>query len=85
MKILIQNGSILQRKKLVRKDLLIEDNTIILIDDEIEDEGYHVIDATGKFVSPGLIDMHVHLREPGFEHKETIETGTMAGARGGYT
>lgn len=85
MKILIQNGSILQRKKLVKKDLLIEDKKIILIQDEIEDEGYHVIDATNKFISPGLIDMHVHLREPGFEHKETIETGTMAGARGGYT
>ena len=44
-----------------------------------------VYDATGLIVAPGLIDMHVHLREPGFEHKETIATGTAAGAAGGFT
>lgn len=43
------------------------------------------IEIDGKFVSPGFIDMHVHLREPGFEHKETIATGTRSAARGGYT
>lgn len=85
MKLLIQNGSILEGKNLVKKDLLIENDTIIEIQNEIENKGYQVIDATNKFISPGLIDMHVHLREPGFEHKETIETGTKAGARGGYT
>ena len=44
-----------------------------------------VYDATGLVVVPGLIDMHVHLREPGFEHKETIATGTAAAAAGGFT
>lgn len=44
-----------------------------------------ILDLGGKFISPGFIDMHVHLREPGYEVKETIETGTRAGARGGYT
>ncbi|WP_322924605.1 dihydroorotase [Paenibacillus campi] len=50
-------------------------------------QGQHVteIDGTGKLLAPGLIDMHVHLREPGFEHKETIATGTAAAAKGGYT
>ncbi|TBL78180.1 dihydroorotase [Paenibacillus thalictri] len=47
--------------------------------------GHETIDAAGKLVTPGLIDMHVHLREPGFEHKETIATGTRSAARGGFT
>lgn len=47
--------------------------------------GHNVIDAAGKLVAPGLIDMHVHLREPGFEHKETIATGTRSAAKGGFT
>lgn len=47
--------------------------------------GHQVIDAAGKLISPGFIDMHVHLREPGFEHKETIATGTRSAARGGFT
>jgi dihydroorotase len=46
---------------------------------------YKIINAAGKFVFPGLVDMHVHLREPGFEYKETIRTGTAAAARGGFT
>ncbi|WP_010270068.1 dihydroorotase [Paenibacillus senegalensis] len=48
-------------------------------------EGHEVIDAQGKLAAPGLIDMHVHLREPGFEYKETIATGTRSAARGGFT
>ena len=44
-----------------------------------------IVDCTGLIVSPGLVDMHTHLREPGFEHKETIESGTRAAALGGYT
>lgn len=46
-----------------------------------EPAGAQVIDGSGNFVSPGFVDVHVHLREPGFEHKETIETGTAAAAR----
>lgn len=48
-------------------------------------DGHETIDAQGRLVSPGFIDMHVHLREPGFEHKETIATGTRSAAKGGYT
>ena len=47
--------------------------------------GCEVIDLRGKIVAPGFVDMHVHLREPGFEHKETIETGTLSAAHGGFT
>jgi dihydroorotase len=49
------------------------------------DPEYRTIDATGMYVFPGLVDMHVHLREPGFEYKETIRTGTMAAVKGGFT
>lgn len=50
-----------------------------------QDGGVREIDASGKYVMPGFVDLHVHLREPGFEYKETIKTGTMAAARGGFT
>jgi len=49
------------------------------------DETYETIDASGKYVMPGFLDLHVHLREPGFEYKETVKTGTAAAAKGGFT
>lgn len=54
-------------------------------DEKIEEENVTVIDASGKYVMPGFLDLHVHLREPGFEYKETIKTGTEAAAKGGFT
>ncbi|REK67053.1 MULTISPECIES: dihydroorotase [Cohnella] len=53
--------------------------------DSPDTEGAEVIDAEGKLISPGFIDMHAHLREPGFEYKETIATGTLSAAKGGFT
>lgn len=66
-------------------DLLIEDTLIKKRGAALEEEADKVIDASGCFVMPGLIDLHVHLRDPGLTHKEDIETGTKAAARGGVT
>lgn len=85
MGILLKNGLILDKNNLVEKDVLIIDNIIEKIEENIDEDMHQVIDVSNQFISPGLIDMHVHLREPGFEHKETIETGTKAAAKGGYT
>lgn len=86
-KILIKQGHLVNPASQTDKvcDILIQGNMIAEIADEISDEDAEVLDATGKIVMPGLIDLHVHLREPGFEYKETIKTGSMAAAHGGVT
>lgn len=67
-------------------DVAIADGIVTEIASNIEPtESDFVIDAEGKYVMPGFIDLHVHFREPGFEYKETIKTGAMSSARGGYT
>lgn len=67
-------------------DLYIKDGRIEAVGRNIPvEQGVEVIDATGKVVAPGLIDLHVHLREPGFEHAETIATGALSAAAGGFT
>ncbi len=70
-----------------RFDLRIENGVVAEIAERIEPSGNgtETIDATGLIVCPGLIDIHVHLREPGFEYKETVQTGTRAAAAGGFT
>lgn len=65
--------------------MLIENQHIQSIEDNITEKTDQTIDAKGKLLTPGFIDVHIHLREPGGEHKETIKTGTQAAARGGYT
>ncbi|WP_088808636.1 MULTISPECIES: dihydroorotase [unclassified Listeria] len=83
---ILKNGQILNENgELTKQDILISGDKIVKIAENITEETATVIDVKGKFVSPGLIDVHVHLREPGGEHKETIETGTKAAAKGGYT
>ncbi|MBY7663924.1 dihydroorotase [Staphylococcus agnetis] len=84
--ILIQNAKMLEAGTLKRVDVLVEAGKIKAIADKIEPQAeMDQIDAQGHFLSAGFIDVHVHLREPGGEHKETIETGTLAAARGGFT
>lgn len=66
-------------------DVLIEDGRIAGVGLDLNAGNAHVIDATGLVVAPGFIDIHVHLRQPGFEHAETIATGSRAAAAGGFT
>jgi dihydroorotase len=66
-------------------DVLIEDGRITAVAGHLDKEGAELFDAKGLVVAPGFIDMHVHLREPGIEHSETIETGARAAAAGGFT
>src|SRR5205085_5487086 len=68
-----------------RLELLIEDGRIAEMGKRIKASGVRTIDADGLVVSPGFIDLHTHLREPGQEHKETIRSGTLAAVAGGYT
>jgi dihydroorotase len=89
MNILIKNGHIIDPANKVdeKLDLLVSDGKIAGLGKpgSIPADGAEIIDAAGKLVVPGLIDMHVHLREPGFEYKETIATGTAAAKAGGFT
>ncbi|GHV46790.1 dihydroorotase [Synergistales bacterium] len=86
MKILIQNGDLVLPDGIKKGKLLIEDGKISALGDfNSENHDSEVVDATGLLISPGLIDLHSHLREPGFEYKETIATGTKAAAKGGFT
>lgn len=87
MTLLIKNGYILDPSTGTEGsyDLLIEDGIIRELRAGIDITADQVIEAGGLYVMPGFIDLHVHLREPGYEYKETIATGALAAARGGYT
>ena len=87
MTILIQNGHVIDphTKRDECCDVLIEDDRIKKVAEKIDVKTDRVIDATGCYVMPGFIDLHVHLRDPGLEYKETLETGGKAAARGGVT
>ena len=84
---LIKNGRVLDPKNSIDKicDLYIEGKNISQIGKILNFSADQIIEAKDLIVTPGLVDMHVHLREPGFEYKETIETGTKSAVAGGFT
>ncbi|MCH7750367.1 MAG: amidohydrolase family protein, partial [Acidobacteria bacterium] len=90
-RLLIKNGRVIDPASGLDgpRDVLIEDGRIAAVEPEIEAptevfDAAEIFDAAGCVVSPGFIDIHVHLREPGIEHAETIETGARAAAAGGF-
>lgn len=87
MKLLIKNGRVVDPASKTDKtlDILIDRKEIVAVETKLSDKTAKIIDARGMVVAPGFIDMHVHLREPGYEHKETIASGTRAAAAGGFT
>ena len=87
MKILLKNGNIIDYKNKLDDiyDILIENDKISKIAKNIKENVDQEIDCTNLKIIPGMIDMHCHLREPGFEHKETIETGSKSAVAGGFT
>jgi dihydroorotase len=87
VKLLIKNGRVIDPSSGTDEslDLLLEKGRIVDIKTKIKNDGAKVIDASRLVIAPGFIDMHVHLRDPGQEDKETIATGSLAAAKGGFT
>mgnify|MGYP000869651982 CR=1 FL=1 len=85
--ILIQNGRVLDPVTNTDQvmDVLLDESGIVKTGEHLEAEGADVIDASGLVVAPGLMDAHVHFRDPGLTYKEDIFTGAAAAARGGFT
>ncbi|HEV2070398.1 MAG TPA: dihydroorotase [Acidimicrobiales bacterium] len=85
-RLLVRGGTVVDRTGRRRGDVLVDDGMIVAVGDDLEgDGGTRVLDAGGGLVAPGLVDLHAHLRQPGQEEAETIETGARAAALGGYT
>lgn len=85
MAILCKGATCFLDSKLQKADILIENGNIVSVGDALDVSGCEVFDCSGKYIFPGFVDVHVHFREPGFSYKETIRTGSMAAAHGGYT
>ena len=84
-RILLKGGAVVLSERTREADLLIEDGKIAAIAPDISAEDAKVYNISGLTVMAGFTDMHTHLREPGFEHKEDVESGTRAAVKGGFT
>ena len=85
MRLLITGGTVFLNGCLKKSDIAIDCGHVVSISDSIPKEGFNVIEYNNCVITPGFVDVHVHLREPGFSYKETIASGTAAAAAGGYT
>ncbi len=85
MSLLIKNGTIVNKDKVFKADVLVNKDLIVEVSSDIKTEAKEIIDAGGKYIFPGFIDMHTHLRVPGREDKEDLFTGSKAAAKGGFT
>ncbi|MGM7701101.1 dihydroorotase [Pseudalkalibacillus sp. Hm43] len=85
MGLLLKNARLWNQEQDGLVDVLINESKVSEIASKIEADGHEVLDLEGNLLAPGFVDLHVHLREPGGEHKETIETGSLAAAKGGFT
>ena len=87
MKLLVKGGRVIDPANNIdaQLDILIEDDKIIKVGADLSADGAEVVDAKGMLVTPGLVDIHVHLRDPGYEYKEDIVSGTRSAAKGGFT
>ena len=83
--ILIKNGTVVNSKIEVKKDVLISNGIIKKVEKDIQLQADRIIDASQKFIIPGVIDPQVHFREPGLTHKEDIKSGARAAVSGGVT
>lgn len=85
MNCILTNASVFVQGNFIKSNVFIADGIITEISDRVPQDACPVFDLNGYFIFPGFIDVHVHLREPGFFYKETIQSGTLAAAHGGYT
>ena len=85
MSVLVRGGTVVDATGSRRADVLVAGDRVVAVGDGLDAAGARVLDAGGCLVAPGLVDLHAHLREPGREEAETVETGARAAAVGGYT
>ena len=85
MRLLLTGGSVFRDGGFQPLDIAVSEGRIVSVSPSLPRDGVSVIELNGLLVVPGFVDVHVHLREPGFSYKETVASGTAAAAAGGYT